>query len=51
VVNDPLFKERLKLSMLSWQEVRERGLPVMKWWEIMVKPGIRGLAIDRSKEI
>ena len=33
------------------QEVKDRGLPVLDWWEIIVKPGIKKLAINRGKEI
>ena len=51
VVNDTEFKERLKKSMEGWQEVRERKLDIMPWWELMVKPGIRRLGINRSKEL
>ena len=51
VVKDPTFSARLKLSMVGWREVRERGLAAMTCWELVVKPGIRRLAIDRSKEI
>ena len=27
------------------------GLPVMSWWEIIVKPGVKKIAMNRSKEI
>ena len=37
--------------MTIWEEVKALGVPVMTWWEGMVKPGIRKLAITRSKEI
>ena len=51
VVHDKLFKARLEEHMVEWQQVRERGLPIMQWWELIVKPGIRRLAIQRSKEL
>ena len=51
VVKDKIFKERLSDSMHDWKEVRDLGLDVLTWWEIMVKPGIRKLAIQRSKEL
>ena len=51
VVFDKLFKVRLEREMLEWQQVRDRGLAVMKWWEIIVKPGIRRLAILRTMEL
>ena len=43
--------------MLSWQRVRgfqdeeSKQLGVLFWWESLVKPGIRKLAIQRSKEM
>ena len=51
VSRDPIFQERLQNSMTGWLEVRELGLDVIPWWENMVKPGIKKLAIQRSKEI
>ena len=37
--------------MLDWQEVNDLGLDILSWWEIMVKPGIKKLAVKRSKEL
>jgi hypothetical protein len=37
--------------MDKWQEVLQRGLSILDWWEIIVKPGIKRLAIGRLKEI
>ena len=37
--------------MVGWLEVKQRGLAILPWWEIVVKPGIRRIAITRSKEI
>ena len=51
VIKDQLFKERLADSMLDWQEVQDLGLDVLTWWELLVKPGIKKLAIQRSKEM
>ena len=51
VIKDEVFQKRLKDSMLDWQEVQDLGLDVLTWWEILVKPGIKKLAIQRSKEI
>jgi hypothetical protein len=51
VVRDEIFGRRLKQEMKSWLEVKERGLAILPWWEIVVKPGIRKLAITRSKEL
>ena len=51
VINDSVFQEWLAESMLDWKEVKMRGLETLLWWEIVVKPGIRKLAILRSKQI
>ena len=51
VITDPVFKARLSSSMKEWQEVRRFGVPVMTWWEVLIKPGIKKLAIERGKEI
>ena len=51
IIKDKLFQERLSESMLDWQEVNDLGLDVLTWWELLVKPGIKKLAIQRSKEM
>ena len=51
VARDRKFQEQVRGSMAEWEAVRQEGLPVLTWWEIMVKPGIRKIAIERSKEI
>ena len=51
LVMDEVFRAWLQRDMLGWQEVHERGLAVLPWWEIIVKPGIKRLAITRSKEL
>ena len=51
VINDKLFQARLKEDMVLWKEVKALGVPVLNWWEGMVKPGIKKLAINQSKEI
>ena len=37
--------------MDHWLEVKSFGLNVIPWWEIVVKPGVKQLAIQRSKEM
>ena len=37
--------------MSDWQEVKELGLEVLLWWEEIVKPGVKKLAMQRSKEL
>ena len=51
VVRDEIFYERLKFNFISWSEIRKAGLDIMSWWELIVKPGIRRLLIERGKEM
>ena len=51
IIRDKVFQEGLAESMLDWQEVHDLGLDILTWWEVLVKPGIRKLAIKRSKEM
>ena len=37
--------------MLCWDDIRKDGLPILSWWEMIVKPGLRKLDMERSKEI
>ena len=51
IIRDKEFQEELAESMLDWQEVHDLGFDILTWWEVLVKPGIRKLAIKRSKEM
>ena len=51
IIADSIFQEWLGDSMADWKDVKDLGLDVLKWWEILVKPGVRKLAIQRSKEL
>ena len=51
LVMDEVFKAWLQRDMIEWQEVLVKGLDILSWWEWIVKPGIRKLAIKRSKEL
>ena len=51
IVRDNVFQERLSSSMKVWQEVKSYGVPILTWWEFLVKPGIRKLALERGKEM
>ena len=45
VVKDKVFQDRLASNMKEWEEVRKFGVPVLTWWEVIIKPGIKKLAI------
>ena len=51
VVRDKIFNDNLKLKFSAWTEIRQAGLDLTTWWELMVKPGVRRLLIDRGKEM
>ena len=51
VICDSVFQEWLADAMADWREVKNLELEVLEWWEIIVKPGIKKLAIQRSKQL
>ena len=51
VIQDPIFKERLAAKLVEWEQVREAGANIIPWWELLVKPGIKKLLIERGKEM
>ena len=51
VINDQLFQCCLSNAMLSWKRIQDFGLETLQWWELIVKPGIRKLAISRSRQM
>ena len=55
VVKDKLFKERLGKAMESYRRVKDfqgsKSLGVLQWWELLVKPGVLKLGLERNKEI
>ena len=51
VAQDQEFKLQVGEAMDRWENIRKAGLPVMSWWEIIVKPGVRKIAMKRSKEM
>ena len=51
VIQDIKFKEKLKENLVLWSQVRQAGLNTLSWWEIIVKPGIKKLLIERGQEI
>ena len=51
VVKNYDFRTRLVAEMVGWQEVKVRRLAILPWWELLVKPGMKRLAMERSKEL
>ena len=54
VIKDSIFKHRLEEAMVTWERVKSyqgETVDTLYWWEHMVKPGIRKIGIQRSKEI
>ena len=50
-VEDPIFKQRLNVIFPLWLEIKKAGLDVVSWWEIIVKPGIKKILVERTKEL
>ena len=40
IIADELFQSRLDQCMEEWKEVRQQGLNILLWWELLVKPGV-----------
>ena len=52
VIQDEVFLTRLKLNYQLWQEVKTSTcLGILDWWEIIVKPNIKKLLIERGREL
>ena len=51
VIMDNIFQKRVEAALTDWLEIKDNGLQILKWWEIIVKPGIKRIAKTRSKEI
>ena len=51
VACDHIFKASVATEMQKWKELRDSDLDILTWWELLVKPGIKRLAIDRAREI
>ena len=51
MAQDKEFQDGVRDAMLAWEDIRLEGLPTLTWWEMIVKPGIRKLAMTRSKEM
>ena len=52
VVTDNIFKARLDDMMKIWNDVKDSSnIPLLIWWEEIIKPGIKKLLQERGKEI
>ena len=51
VITDAIFKERLTAKLAEWEQVRVAGANIISWWELLVKPGIKQILIERGKEM
>ena len=48
---DSLFKQSVAEEMVNWKEVKNFGLDTLTWWELIVKPGLKRIAVERDREI
>ena len=51
IASDLLFKQSVADEMIKWKEVKNFGLDTLTWWELIVKPGLKRVAMERDKEI
>ena len=51
IVNDEVFAESITKAVAGWLQVKEAGVNLISWWQLMVKPGIRNLAKARTTEL
>ena len=51
VICDKVFQDQLAESMTDWNLVKEKGLDVLTWWEVVVKHGVKKLAMKRSMKL
>ena len=51
MIKCPIYKTRLAEKINEWKEVLNNGVDRLLWWELLVKPGIGKLGLERGKEI
>ena len=51
VISDNEFQQSLSEAMVSWKRTKSFGLETLQWWELIVKPGIRKLAMLRGRQV
>ena len=52
VINDADFKMLLTEKMDHWKYIRNKyNYDILEWWENIVKPGMKKLAIEKQKDI
>ena len=50
IVDDISFQNQVKVSISQWKLLRTKD-NILDWWELLVKPGIKNIAINRTREI
>ena len=50
IIEDHIFQNKVRDSFLEWLVLKD-GLSPTFWWENIVKPGIKDIALSREKEI
>ena len=51
VARDSKFQASVKSAMDEWICVKDNGLNIFQWWDLICKPGIRRIAMERSKSL
>ena len=50
IVDDKIFQDKVKNEFPNWLSLQEGLCPIF-WWEEVVKPGIRSIALSREREM
>ena len=51
VIYDSIFQESLEGAFVDWLNIKAFGMKTLPWWELVVKPGIRRLGMQRGKQM
>ena len=51
ISRDPLFIEQVSKSMPEWKKVLSNGLDILIWWDLVVKPGLKSIALERQRQL
>ena len=51
IARDSTLKTQVRNSMEKWMAVRKHCTSILSWWEMCLKPNLRRLAMQRSREI
>ena len=51
ISRDPFFIQQVSQSVSEWKKILSNGLDILKWWDLVVKPGLRRIAVQRNRQL